>query len=509
MPKKGRSASIDNFESALSAQDALEITLRDKTTLEAQALAEQDKIAHDFNGLRIGYNKDLEKAGEELKDKRISQAEYDKRYGEYGVLWERSLVFEKRSSQIKTEEFDRKRVDAETKLMDELTVKGEDGLAARLAKTQKWADAQLVEIRKLYTGEKLALMESLVQEKVVAADKQSLKEQQKRDLSELNTLLKQENLKSPMSQAETKKFIAGYGRDASGNRDASKEAAAGEKSAELHLDGTGKQGAMAGLMKFRAETENIYTSMKNLSSSIANSMSSGIGKAFTDMIVNGKKFGDAMKALWKDVASAVIGGLIQIAVRQGLNWALEGTILGAKKVADVGGAAAKNAAVSSTIPPMVLATETAMAFAEAEFWAAYGWIPGGVAIIEGLTLAMRAAVVAAAVPLAAGGLIDRPTYALVGEAGPEIVAPKKNFQDWANANQNLGYNLAAHNARVSGLQASSGDYGSQAVAANASSGGRGHVDLRGAVIAGESAESARIISALVKKSMDNYGRRNG
>ena len=520
VPKKGRGASSDNFDSDLAAQDRLEITLRDKTTLEAQALAAQDTIALDFNDKRIGYNKRLEKSGEELAEGRIKQAEYDKRYAEYELVWARSLDFEKAASKIKSDEYARKRADAETKLMDELTVKGEEGYAQRVAKTKKWADAELVEIRKLYSGEKLAEMESLVAAKVVDADRQSLRDQKKKDLSDLNNLLRQENLKSPMSVEDTKKFIAGYGRGADGKRDAAKEGAAGEKSAELHLDGTATGGAMAGLKKFRAETENIYTSMQNLTHNVANSMSSGIGKAFTDMIVNGKKFGDVMKALWKDVASSVIGGLIQIAVRQGINWALEGTIFAERKaerkidlvdkgVAAGAGAAIDAAATTTSVVASAVQTGAAEMAMAAKIYAWYSGLGPWAIPAAAATIAAIIAAIGSITAHADGGLIDRPTLALMGEAGPEIVAPKKNFQDWANANQNLGYNLASHNARVSGLQSSSGEYGSQAMAASASSGGGGHVDLRGAVIAGESAESARIISALVKKSMDNYGRRNG
>ena len=395
-------------------------------------------------------------------------------------------------------------LDEEKKLTDELAVASTSDLAARYAKIQEWEDAKLKKIRETFVGEARSEAEYNLQLAVDAKKQTDFIEQQKKDLSDLDTLLKQANERSPMSQAQTKKFIDDYGKG-----DASKKAASEEKTAELHLDGTAGQGALAGLQKFRAETENIYTAMQNLSHNLANSMSTGIGKAFTDMIVNGKKFGDAMKALWKDIASSVIGGLIQIATRQALNWALEGTIFAEKKIEDTTGAAAKNIAISSTIPPMVAATGASMALAEAEFWAAYGWIPGGAAIVETLTLAMRAAVLMAATPYATGGIIDRPTYALMGEAGPEIVAPQKDFNDWAHANQNLGYNLASHNASISGLQHQGNSYGKAGMAASGGSVGGAHVDLRGAVIAGESVDSARIIGNLVKKHMDGYNRRNG
>ena len=76
-----------------------------------------------------------------------------------------------------------------------------------------------------------------------------------------------------------------------------------------------------------------------------------------------------------------------------------------------------------------------------------------------------------------------------------------------NASQNLSANLSAHSTQVSRLQTQASSYG-QAAVSNAQAKPAHTVDLRGAVIAGESVESGRIIGNMVKKHLDSYSRRN-
>ena len=519
--KEPREVSNDPFKAEADRLAQQEIRLRLKNTMAAEEKAELDAA-------EIQYRLDRDKLDDMManQDKEMNRKEsgmtpeiHHERYLEYVENWRTTQTQAEQAKAAIIEKFRQKRLDEEKKFEDELSVKGTDGLAQRYAKNQEWADKELKFIREHYEGEKRAQAEAMVAATKAAADKHDFAEQQKKDLTELNLLLKQANERSPMSQGETKAFIADY----AAKGDDSQKGAAKEKSAELHLDGTAGEGALAGMKKFRAETENIYLSMQNLTHNLATTMSSGIGKAFTDMIVNGKKFGDVMKALWKDVASSVIGGLIQIATRQALNWALEGTIFAEKKAqaaAEIGvktttvstGIALDAAATTSSVTASIAQTapaEMSMAAKIYSWFASMG--PWGLLAAAGTVAAAMAAIgaIGKITAHAEGGLIDRPTMALMGEAGPEIVAPQRNFMDWAQANQNLGYNLASHNASISGLQHQGNSYGKAGMAASGGSVGGAHVDLRGAVIAGESVDSARIIGNLVKKHMDGYNRRNG
>jgi hypothetical protein len=108
--------------------------------------------------------------------------------------------------------------------------------------------------------------------------------------------------------------------------------------------------------------------------------------------------------------------------------------------------------------------------------------------------------------LAVGTMVDRPTLALIGEAGPEIVAPQHDFNDWAHANQNLGYNLASHAARISGLQVQAGSYGPAAAEQAGHSFGGTSQDFRGSLIV---TKDHREFQDMVADALLARGRRRG
>ena len=73
-------------------------------------------------------------------------------------------------------------------------------------------------------------------------------------------------------------------------------------------------------------------------------------------------------------------------------------------------------ALTASIAAIVAATIAWMAF--------HGTMTMGVAVpIILAAVGVGIAGVMAAVAMAEGGVVDRPTYALIGEAGPEIVMP--------------------------------------------------------------------------------------
>ena len=106
---------------------------------------------------------------------------------------------------------------------------------------------------------------------------------------------------------------------------------------------------------------------------------------------------------------------------------------------------------------------------------------------------------------ARGSLVTGPTLALIGEGGEnEVVAPETAFKDWAG---NLTANIIAQQRQATNYQALGANYAQQA--SQTGSFGAGYVDLRGAIIAGESAESARIISSLIHKHGSDYDKKHG
>jgi len=103
-------------------------------------------------------------------------------------------------------------------------------------------------------------------------------------------------------------------------------------------------------------------------------------------------------------------------------------------------------------------------------------------------------------------LVTSPTLSLMGEAGPELIAPKHDFMEVTR--QLVASGASMYRAIVQS-QAYQGSSNSYSPASGATPGGQAvHVNLSGAVIAGESVESSRLIGNMIQKHLNSYGRRN-
>ena len=392
----------------------------------------------------------------------------------------------------------------------------------------------------------------VAQEHMEAKD---LEDQTKIDAEKLKEALKHKaEMQGALTPDETKAAISSYAYG-----DAAQKAAAAQVSIEMHLDQGAADGAIAGLQKFSAQADNIYTQMSKFAQDMANTLTSSLSKAFMDIVTKGTSFGNAMKAVWKGLSQAVIQALMQMAARQLVNFGIDQVIAAWKAAhttteiaqstakqsaaevqlakenaateasmaadnaktaalaAQVPAIAAQEAAIVSQTTAMDTATVSAFDLAVAETWGAYAYIPfGGEALSEAQISAMFASATAAqatamgmVVAHATGGLIDKPTLALMGEAGREVVAPETDFQDWGNAQQNLGYNLAAHQNQVATLQAQAGSYGAAGLAAN---GGKAP-DMRPIQVTGnifaDTLNGQRMLAQMVNGSNQGIGRYNG
>ena len=110
-----------------------------------------------------------------------------------------------------------------------------------------------------------------------------------------------------------------------------------------------------------------------------------------------------------------------------------------KTAASAAGAVEQNVAAKAQAKGNASVAATAMSAAIATYFETYAAIPWvGVAVATGysmLALEIWGALTAAAALigtggalLATGGYIDKPTFGLIGEAGPELVAPEKDFK---------------------------------------------------------------------------------
>ena len=204
--------------------------------------------------------------------------------------------------------------------------------------------------------------------------------------------------------------------------------------------------------------------------------------------------GQGLKSIWKGIMDTVIQALAQMAAK----WIV--AAIAAKLFAKASGQSAQEESVAK------------QQAAAAGIFNAHAYIPFvGPVIAAGLIAFMNASLIANSVAAkgitanARGSLVTGPTLALIGEGGEnEVVAPETAFKDWAG---NLTANIIAQQRQATNYQALGANYAQQA--SQTGSFGAGYVDLRGAIIAGESAESARIISSLIHKHGSDYDKKHG
>jgi hypothetical protein len=151
---------------------------------------------------------------------------------------------------------------------------------------------------------------------------------------------------------------------------------------------------------------------------VMNSASQSMSTALQGMINGQMSFGEGMKAVWKSIADTVISMLADMAA-QWLVAAIAQEIFGVsnKQVANAQAQAAIDTASSET-------------------WAAYASIPfAGPALAMAQITTMLGSITAASAAgkgitaHATGGMVDTPTLSLMGEAGPELIAPKNDFME--------------------------------------------------------------------------------
>ncbi len=151
-----------------------------------------------------------------------------------------------------------------------------------------------------------------------------------------------------------------------------------------------------------------------------------------------------MKVNWSNVLRQMIAQFVMQFVSKFLAWVAEMVVAWitgetSKSSASAVGAAEQVAAATVVRTANAGVAASAMSVTIAEIFAAHAWIPYvGVAIAAafsavalgiwaGLSGAATGIAMAGAA-MATGGLVDRPTWTLSGEAGPELFAPVSGFQ---------------------------------------------------------------------------------
>lgn len=137
------------------------------------------------------------------------------------------------------------------------------------------------------------------------------------------------------------------------------------------------------------------------------SLSKGFGDAVGNMLIKGKNFGESMKQVAEQMAVSFISAIVQM-IAQWVAMGIAQQVFMAAQVAVATAAAGALAAIWAPVAAMVsLAT-----------------LGGNAGPATAAIAATTAFAHAAAIPkLADGGIVTRPTIALIGERGPEAVVP--------------------------------------------------------------------------------------
>lgn len=247
-------------------------------------------------------------------------------------------------------------------------------------------------------------------------------------------------------------------------------------------------GWQAGLTEWVMNAQNAFQIFKDLATSVLGGVTNAFAQGIEGMISGQMKLGKAFKTIWNGILKTVITAVAQMIAQ----WLV---------LKIVGAATAKSQAMSAAV-----ASVAEQMRAAAAIFAAHAYIPFvGPAIAAGLVTMMNGALGAnaaaaktmnAAALFASGGVIDRPTLAIMGEipGSREIVAPETSFLKWADSltARFLGDAVAAGRGAFSPAD-----------------GANGYLDLRGAVIVGDTTEGLKKASKALRVVRDWDERNNG
>ena len=251
----------------------------------------------------------------------------------------------------------------------------------------------------------------------------------------------------------------------------------------------GWAGAMRAIEEFIEKSQNKFELWRGFVTEIGQGVTNGIANAMSGLITGQMTLGQSMKALWKDISGSVVQALSKMAAQ-------ELVLLGVQKAkaawAEIQ-AAMERARVAKQLALHAAANQTEIAMDQTKrgedattagqgFFAAFASIPFGLGIPLAIAaIALMAKVVSSITARAVGGRVDRPELTLLGEAGPEIVAPESSFQDYTRSilrlGANLGANLSAADAQVVGYGRKASSYATASARAGAPAGAQGPTEI--------------------------------
>lgn len=206
--------------------------------------------------------------------------------------------------------------------------------------------------------------------------------------------------------------------------------------------GDGWAGAMAALNEFVEASKNKFQQWKDTITGVINGVANTFATTLNSFLQGEVKRGQVLTTLWKGISGVMTSALSQIIAAKLKEWMVDKAI-SIWKTGDSAKKVTENTAETAT-------NTTAAASGIFQAHSSIPWV--GVAIAIAMIAAMMA-IMNGITGRAVGGLITRPELTLMGEAGPEVIAPESSFQDYTARIFNMGANLQSSLNRGNSLAA--------------------------------------------------------
>jgi tape measure domain-containing protein len=351
----------------------------------------------------------------------------------------------------------RRREDAEKTFVEEATIAEKHGLDKRLALVDKWAEEAKEKLRKAGIGITKELQDML---NIAVESRKSEEILKDFDLKKQITALTK--LKGGLSNLDyenvftkARERVKELTKDMGENNEAIQklESRIQELKDELHFNGKWYEGLGYGLREYLASISNHFQNFSNTMVSIGQGFESQMSNLFENIFEKGMTGSEKWKLVWQGLTSTVIKSLATLAAKEltymvfhrffsnNINKDNKAEIASdtektAVKIANLGALTTAELTASAT---KIIATKLeeaadsmSMAAKVTKSYAGLG--PPGVAAATA-EIAEYIAIIKAAgksVAFAKGGLVTKPTLALIGETGKrEFVAPEIDFFDWS------------------------------------------------------------------------------
>lgn len=218
-------------------------------------------------------------------------------------------------------------------------------------------------------------------------------------------------------------------------------------------------GFAAGLSSYLEQARNGFEQFRNLALDVIYSVEYAFSDGLTRIAMGQVSLTEGLKGMWQGLSQSVVGGLMRIITTKGMEWALDKAKFtwdkmkaaweSARTIKEVAESGTRSAAAGT-------ATAANTAEAASGIFKAHSGFPWvGVAVALGM-IALMMTTMKKITARAVGGLVTKPEFTLLGEAGPELVAPESSFKDWA---ADLTANIMASQAQAQAYQLQAGRYG--------------------------------------------------